>query len=270
MPYRLLCLADLHIGSTVAPWPRNVSLADGGLYEPSRAQAWLNRCLDSCLETCLEYDHFDAVVVCGDAIDGTEGKNAGLVTNRDDVQIEAAVEVLSPFRELADHFYMVAGTGWHVGRGAQNETLIADGLDATASPEGRRVWPFLFLDMGGVVLHAAHHIGATSNPLYEPTALWRDFCTLRLELQRAYGQMAPDVQVTLRAHRHRQMHIQKGIWHAVAVSGWQLKTDFAHKVAPSSFPEVGPTVIEVSEGEVTVRQISYQLPRLHVEGSWNG
>lgn len=265
MTYRLLLLADEHVASTVAPWP-DVSFPDGGEYRPSKYQRWLNRCWDRMLEEALSYDHFDCIVNLGDTLDGNNPR-ASLVTDRVDCQIAAAVELLSPVRELAEQFYMVAGTNWHVGKGAEYETSVARELDATTCPETNHpVWPFLLLNMDGVIAHFAHHTGTVRNIRYEPTGLWGALMNLRQEYDKAYGRLAPDVRCIFRAHRHRMMHIQKGPWHAASVCAWQLHTDFSLKVAGDSVPETGFAVVEVEDGEVRVRQVTFPPPLPHVEG----
>lgn len=265
MVYRALILADEHVASTMAPWPEGVQFPEGGEYRPSKYQRWLNRCWDQMLEICLEYDHFDCVVNMGDTLDGNNPK-ALLVTDRMDCQIAAAVELLAPARELAEQFYMVAGTNFHVGKGAQYETAIARELEATPHPEtGHLVWPFLLKEMDGVLGHFAHHIGTVRNNRYEATALWGGLLNLRSEHERVYGKLAPDVEAVFRAHRHRMMHVKKGRWHAVAVCGWQLHTDYSLKVAGESLPEIGFAVVEVEDGDLGVRQVTFRPPLPHVE-----
>ncbi len=253
----ILFLADIHAGSTAAPWP-DISLPEGSIWRGGKTQRWLNRCWR---EMVSELPRLDAVVFLGDAIDGTHPRNAGLVTNRLDYQERAAVELLSPIRDKTERFYMVAGTSWHVGEGAQHESQVAEQLDAVVHPETKgRVWPFVMLRVGDDCLHCAHHIGFTSNVMYEPNALWRALVNLRTELQKAYGKLAPDVTGVVRAHRHRAISVRKGNWQAFSIPSWQLKTDHAHKVAVESMPEIGYVL-----WDGTPRTRTFRLPSMHVE-----
>lgn len=263
MTYRCLVLGDIHCGSVVAPWPTGVSFPDGGAYKPSKYQRWLNKCWDHLLED-VKGQSIDSVVVMGDALDG-DNPRSSLVTDRADCQIAAAVELLTPIREQTDNFYMIAGTTYHVGKGAQYETSIARELDAVVHPETKHpVWPFLLKDLGGVVTHFAHHIGTVRNNRYEPAALWGALINITSEYAYAYGRIAPRIECIVRAHRHRMIHVEKGHLNAVAVCGWQLHTDFSLKVAGESVPEIGYAWLEVDD-KLRVRQVSFRQPLPHVE-----
>lgn len=265
--FRVLVVGDLHAGSTVAPWPEGMPLPDGGEWQPGVIQRWLGDCWDSLLEHALSFDHIDALIHNGDAIDGGHPNNAGVVTNRLDYQADAAIELLAPLRECADKFYMVQGTSWHVGRGAENETAIARELDAVPHRDsGALVWPELWLDLGGVIGHWAHHVGTTANPFGEATAPWRDLQMLRLAALNAGYPWANEVRLMVRNHRHRMIHVEKDGMHALTVTGWQLKTEFGYKVAPNSVSEIGYAVIECEGGNVRVDMRTFRgyLPR--VEG----
>ena len=260
----MLVLSDEHVASVAAPWPETVTFPDGGEYRPSKYQRWLNRCWDRMLEICLEYDHFDCIVNLGDTLDGNNPR-ACIVTDRMDCQVAAAVELLSPVRDLSEQFYMVAGTTFHVGKGAQYEAQVADQLGATPHPEtSHRVWPYLLKDCAGRIGHLSHHIGTVRNNRYEPSALWSSFLNLRSEYDRTYGRTAPDITFKVNAHRHRMMHVEKGNWHALAVCGWQLHTDYSLRVAGDSLPEIGFAVIEMGD-EFRVRQVAFTPPLPWVE-----
>lgn len=263
--HRTVVVADTHVGSTVSIWPEGAPLPDGGTWQPSRPQRMLARHWDTMLEELLAYDHLDAVVTLGDLIDGGNPK-AGLVTDRLDYQAGAAVELLQPLRELAERFYVVRGTEWHTGKGDQHVTSIARDLDATPIPStGEHTWPELFLDMAGLVVHFAHHIGGTANPMYEATGVLRDLNVLRLELLSKYGKLSPDVWAIVRAHRHRTVAVSKdGRW-GLVVASWKLKDSFAYKVAVNTLPEIGYAVLESDGDRLTVTTRTFDLPLPHIE-----
>jgi len=264
--YRLLAIADLHAGSRLAPWPRDFPLATGGIWEPSLAQRWLNRCWDTMLEEMLALSHLDAIIHLGDALEGTNPRNGTIVSDRRDDQVGGAIELLGPLAELTKHFYMIQGTNWHVGKGAEDETDVARQLKAIPQPDtGFLAWPDLYLDMGGCVSHWAHHIGSTSNPLYEANALLRALYILRVEVEREWGVLAPDVRLIGRAHRHRMISVSKGDWHGVCLPGWQLKTPFGYKMSPETLPEVGYVIVECEGGDIWVKARRFGLPTPHIE-----
>ncbi len=257
----ILALGDLHTGSLFAPWPESASLPDGGGWRPGRAQGWLNKCWDNMVAEAREHRP-DIVVVNGDVIDGDRKTNVGVVTPRADYQASAAVELLQPLREICQRMYFIRGTAWHTGHYDQDVTDVAKSLDATPHPiTQEHTWPDLYLEHDGQVFHFAHHIGGTTNPMYESTALLKELLIMRLELLRAYGNKAPNLRGIVRSHRHRGAYVQTedGCW-ALTLPPWQLKTDYAYKVAPSTLPQIGYAWID---SQVTMRR--FQLPRLHVE-----
>jgi len=257
----ILAIGDLHVGSLVAPWPEEAPLPDGGGWRPGRAQKWLNRCWAEMLAEAKDRKP-EIVVINGDAIDGDKHVNIGVVTPRADYQASAAVIMLEPLREICQRMYFVRGTPWHVGHYAKDVTAVARQLNATEHPQTHEpTWPDLFLEHEGQVIHFAHHIGGSINPMYEATAPLRELLTLRLELLRAYGGKGPNVRGIVRSHRHRSTYIktEDGCW-ALALAPWQLKTDHAYKLAPSALPQVGFAWIGA---EVETRR--FATPRLHVE-----
>jgi len=263
--HRVVAIADLHVGSTVSLWPEGAALPDGGAWQLSRPQRMLARHWDTMLEELLAYEHIDAIVTVGDLVDGCNPR-AGLITDRMDYQRAAAVELLAPLRELAARFYVVRGSEWHTGKGDEYVSAIAEELGATPIPStGEVTWPELFYDMGGLVVHFAHHIGATLNPMYEATAALRDLMTLRLELLNKYGLLAPDVWATVRAHRHRTIAICKdGRW-SIVLAGWKLKDNYAYRVAVNTLPEIAYAVLESDGDTLTVRTRAFPLSLPHVE-----
>lgn len=201
----------------------------------------------------------DVVVVNGDIIDGD--RNSELVTNRLDYQASAAIELLGPLCE-GRKVYFIRGTTYHTGEMAQNETAVARELKAVEQPKTHELtWPFLFLDSGEGIIHFAHHIGFTSNPMYEATALMKALVVMRNELYNNYGRGAPDVSMIVRSHRHHSLCVSKGRLSAVALPSWQMMTQYAYKVQPERLPEIGFGMIENNKAEV----YRFTLPRPHIE-----
>lgn len=260
---RILCVADIHAGSTVAPWP-DITLEGGGKWQPGAAQRWLNRCWKNMIAAAEQYKP-DVVVVLGDEIDGANARNSGIVTPRWEEQQEAAEALLQPLREMTDKFYMVRGTGWHVGQGAKYSSAVAQTLEAVRTPNEEWTWPELLLGVHGYCIHFAHHIGSTGNPMYEATAVMNALMVTRLEMANKY-RYPPDIRGVVRAHRHRMISVSKGHLHGATVTGWQLKTDYGYKVAPNSLSEIGYLTIDAGEeGIERIQTHLFPLPKPRVE-----
>lgn len=258
---KILALGDIHAGSSVAPWPE-VPLPEGATYIPSLQQAWL---FSRWREMCEIVNNWnpDIVVVNGDVIDGPNSSE--LVTSRLDYQAAGAVELLAPLCKDRK-VYFIRGTAYHTGEVAQFETAIAKELKAVEHPKTKEsTWPFLLLDMKEHgVAHFAHHIGFTSNPMYEATALMRSLIVMRSELYGNYGRAAPDVSMVVRSHRHHALAINKGKLWGVALPSWQMMTQYAYKVQAERLPEIGFAMIEAEE-QLKVDIHRFALPKPHIE-----
>lgn len=212
------------------------------------------------------------IVVDGDPVQGTHDRDGMLVTNKTDIQANAAYELLLPLREAAGRrkpFYIIRGTEWHEGKAAENVEQLARRLNATEDPaSGQLTWWELYYDLGGPVVHFAHHIGKSSVAWYEATVPLRDLLMQVAELVRFFETRAPNVKMAVRAHRHRYVHVDvPPDLHAVVCPGWQLKTGFGYKVAHAMLPQIGYVVIEWDGKDLVVKPRLFQLPDIHVEAA---
>jgi len=262
-------LSDGHVGSTVGLWPGAHPIEGGGEYAANQYQRWLSDCWAVMLDEVRSFRPRPIVVFNGDPIQGVNTRDGQLITNKVDIQIEAAARVYGPLRALASRWYQVRGTEWHEGKSAEFVELLAQRLRAEKDPgSGQWSWWELYLavEEGGPVIHFAHHVGTSSVPWYEATVPLRDTLLLLAELWRFYGARAPNVRMVVRSHRHRYIHVDAPPdIHAVVTPAWQLKTAFAHKKAASMVPQVGYVVIEWDGQDLVVRPRIFELPDLHVE-----
>lgn len=260
----ILVAGDFHFGSAFAPWP-TIVLANGNTVNPNKVQVYLNKCLATMIAEAKERKP-DAIVLMGDLLDGVHPRATDLIAFRLDEQQEAAVVALSPLRDTTKKMYCIAGTSFHTGDGAQYESLIAKELDTVVNPEtGAAVWQDLFMRVTKKdVVHFAHHVTFSRNPVVEPNGLWAALMSLRLEVS---GKLPGNINVTgiVRAHRHRGITIRKNRLFAVALPPFQLKNSFANKAAPSSISEIGYAWLEVSDDKVNVDEVFFTLPGAHVE-----
>jgi hypothetical protein len=161
----------------------------------------------------------------------------------------------------------VRGTEWHDGRAAEQVELLGNLLGTVVDPEtGMRSRWELYLDLGGPVVHFAHHIGTSSVPWYEATVPLRDSLMQLADLSRFYGNRAPNLRCVVRSHRHRFIGVNAPPdVQAFVTPGWQLKTAFAYKKASSMLPQIGWAYIEWDGTDIVVKDRVYPLPDLHIE-----
>lgn len=267
MTDRVVVVADVHAGSTVAPWPKDVVGPDGTGYKPNKYQAWLNRCWTDMLGQLALFEEKPIVVINGDVIQGVRPGQGQLMSNRRDVQTQAASLLLEPLRELAHAFYITHGTEYHDGKCADEVNRLAMELGATPHAYTREpTWPELYLKLNGQVIHFSHSISATMVSWYEGTAPLRDMLMKRSELWREYGRLAPNVKMIVRSHRHRFFHAHAAPdLHAVVTPAWQLRTAYTYRVGSVILPTIGWIVIEAQGDDLVVKLRRYSLPRPKVQ-----
>lgn len=264
---RIVVLSDLHVGSTVGLWPGKHRVEGGGSYETNVYQRWLHECWQTAVEQIAQIRPKPIVVLNGDEIQGVNMRDGQLVTNKIDIQVDAALNLLEPVRRAAKKLYVIRGTEWHVGKAAEYVEHLAQLLKAEKDPASDQwSWWELYLDIGGPVIHFAHHVGVSSVPWYEATVPLRDTLMLLAELWRFFGQAGPNVRAVVRSHRHRCIHIDvpPGI-HVVVTPAWQLKTAFLYKKSSSMLPQIGYVILEWDGFDLLVRKRIFPLPAQHVE-----
>ncbi len=263
----ILVIADLHVGSTVGLWPQRHPVEGGGVYEVSKYQAWLLKCWKDLLAYVGGLAEKPVLVICGDVIQGVSPKDGQLVSNKPDVQADAAEKLLRPLVNNCSRLYCIRGTEFHEGKSSENVEGLAKALGAIPHhTTGQYTRWELYLDVGGSVIHFAHSIGTTSVPHYESTIPTRDALMLLAELQRFFGNRAPNVEMVVRAHRHRYVQIQlPPKLTALVCPAFQLRTAFSYKKSNTMLPEIGYVDIQkLGDRLVAVPKI-YPLAPLHVE-----
>lgn len=248
-------------------WPGRHPIEGGGTYESNEYQLWLDKCWQELLAEVASFPTKPIVVYNGDALQGVNYKDGQLITPLINIQAMAALKVYEPLRALASRWYHIRGTEWHEGKSSDHIEMMARMLEAERDPSsGQWSWWELYLDVGGPVIHFAHHVGCSSVPWYEATVPLRDTLLQLAELWRFYGQRAPNLRMVVRSHRHRFIYVKAPPDIHVAVTpAWQLKTAFAYKKAASMLPEIGYLVIEWDGVDLVVKERIFELPDLHVE-----
>jgi hypothetical protein len=265
---RIVVISDLHVGSTVGLWPGRHRLEGGGVYESNVYQKWLYECWQMALDEITKIRPKPIVVLNGDELQGVNMRDGQLVTNKIDIQVDAALTLLEPLRKAASRLYVIRGTEWHVGKSAEHVEHLARQLGAVRDPATDQwSWWELYLDVGGPVIHFAHHVGVSSVPWYEATVPLRDTLMLLAEVWRFFGQSGPNVRATVRSHRHRYIHVDAPPdIHAIVTPAWQLKTAFSYKRATAMLPQIGYVILEWDGVDLLIRKRIFQLPPQHVEG----
>ena len=255
-------ISDLHVGSSTGLCPaEGISLDDGGVYLPSKAQAELYRVWERFFELSRTYRRVKkrVLIINGDLIDGAHHNTVALATNNLQTQEAAAVSILKPVTEQFNRIYVTRGTEAHVQPSAQADERIAAAIGAEIEPAtgNHSTWQ-LWLDVDGIIFNIAHHIGTTSSAAYESSAVMREMVAALVEAGQ-WQQRMPDI--FMRSHRHRYIELgipsARGKIQALVTPAWQLRTPYIERLDRMRMPHIGGINILIEDGTCQINEKIY-------------
>jgi len=180
---KVLCISDLHCGSTLGIAVDGVELEEGRVYQATKFQLGLLKSVESQLDRIFDKlggEKF-ALILNGDLVDGKHHGNPfveNLIT--DQIRILAAVLEKITLRAKSgqiERTYFMQGTEAHAGLGNDTERGIANkyGAELKVRPNGAsKTWQEMELEFAnGAVLHTTHHFNFTN--IYEGTCYEREW-----------------------------------------------------------------------------------------------
>jgi hypothetical protein len=259
--------SDQHCGSTVALCPPRIELDDGGAYEASKAQRWL---WQNWLAFWKQVEKVRArekaklyQVFNGDMTDGNHHGTTQILSGNSSVQGMVVNECMKiPLGLDPDRMWFIRGTEAHVGKSAEGEEKIADGLRRNKNPivgdrdSGTSSHWHARLEIDGVRLDFAHHGRMGQRPWTKINVVANLAAEIFYE-HSARGEPYPHLAV--RSHHHR--FADTGSAHPTRViqtPAWQLHTAFIHRIAPDSLADVGGVIIVIKDGRYTVDPVLYK------------
>lgn len=243
-PYLLAVTSDHHANSTLGLVPEEgVQLDDGGRYIPSKSQRWTWDCWKAFwadVESLRRAEKAKLIAIFnGDLVDGDHHQTSQIVSRNMEVQGYIATRVFSVPKQLKPHkCYVVRGTEAHTGPSGASEESLAKHLHADRAPDDQTwsAW-HLRLMLHGLLVDCLHHGRIGTRPWTKQNALSALALHIWMEHIQA-GIRPPDV--AFRSDRH-VFGDSFGAYptRVVQTPAWQLKTAFAHKVAPESIADIG-------------------------------
>lgn len=273
MPQRkaVAVVSDIHCGSLYGLLPPDFVTSDDRLVSQNPGQAYLWKCWQDWSEQAAKSNP-SAIIANGDMIDGMQQAQKGteLCLPMLSDQSAAAAECLRYLLKACGNppLFIVAGTEYHSQPAAREEEIIAAELGAVryrGVGTGRYIREVLDLDVDGVVINAAHHIGV-SGGIYRGTSIDRE--ALFSALAGREGR-ANRCDVLVRSHCHYFLHEELPHRHAVITPCWQLQTRFMRKRSVyRMLPDIGGIILWI-DGEakkdgsdpVTIQKELYSLPK---------
>jgi hypothetical protein len=274
---RVVVVSDIHVGSASGILPADYIDSSGITVPLNTGQRYLWDCW---VDFCKRAKRFvpDAIIINGDVVEGVQRKEcgAGLSLRMMVDQKNAAIRVLSMLRDSAPKscaLYMTQGTAYHVGENGEMEEDIAAHIGARryySVGGGQLVREVLWLDIGGVIIEAAHAIGGNSG-FYRTTALDRELQWSALS-GKDESKGVPKSDLIVRSHVHFFMAAEHASKQGVIVPCWQLQTHYARKSSVHRLPpDIGGVFVHVDpdakkRGEPACRILKqlYDLPPVPV------
>lgn len=262
-PAIIAVVSDIHCGSTVAMVPpEGVRLDDGGTYRPSKVNSWLWKCWEDFWQRVKEQrkrakaDLY--IVYNGDFFEGDHHRTTQIISSNPETGDYLADRIYSVPKALRPkHQFFVRGTEAHVGASGASEEAFARRVRATKDEENDTwSWWYLKADINGVIVEALHHGKIGRLPWTTQNALTQQAAHIFMEHAQR-GERHPDISI--RSHMHRWGDSYKAqLTRVIQTPAWQMKTAYAHKVAPNSPPDIGGIIIEIDiDGKYEIEEHLY-------------
>lgn len=257
----LVVIGDTHFGSSVGLCPPRVKTADGQTVVYSAAQDELWR---HWLEFWRKFvpralDGRPYVLVHnGDLVDGNHHRTTQLTDANVAIQQRIAEQVMAPLVAGSVGYYQIAGTEAHTGNGSCLEESVAKHLGAVPDASGRYARQELWIEMGGKVVHFAHHIATSSATAYKSSPLMRLMAQAFADAGE-WGLRPPDVCV--RSHCHDYTKVQRSNHTVVTCPSWQGKSGWLWSKETITNPVFGGLVISEGDWDLRVWQFVRRAKR---------
>jgi hypothetical protein len=251
---RALVGGDIHVGSVFGLWNKSYLIRGSTLTNPVQKvlfQYWANLC------TFLRHWKPTILLLNGDLIDGPNFRCGGryLTTTSMTEQAECALSLLRMMPLRGVEVYGIGGGDYSTSEFIDSHRMIIESLGGEFCDDQ------LFLDAKGHTIHLSH--GSSTAFVYYEQVLARE--GMFADQTSAAGQ-TPDVEILLRAHWHKWIHIQRA-WkddtdrHIIVGPGFQGQDESMAKRSPLRLvPDVGVVLLSVSRDRVLVDRILYPTP----------
>lgn len=257
-----LAVSDFHSGSNYALFlKRNWHGAKGASHTPNSKQLKIREHFETFCEEVKQARKGKKIKLIhnGDAIDGDHHHSGDVCTlnmlDQADIHIELMAELQKRIGwERGDELYYTRGTQSHV-----NELENYIGREANAIPDGEfYVHDLLRLETNGVESWFVHHGKNRGDGANEGNSLRNWLRGIHYDALKD-KRKTPDIIYTGHVHDptysvytwREKMDFK--LMHGIILPSWQMKTVYAHAVAPVSVNKIGGVYHEIkADGTVTI------------------
>lgn len=247
----ILVISDLHVGSAFAIFPKNYKTRHQNLISLNPLQ---NELCDSWEKMREDIGNdYDYVFLLGDLIDGLNTKGAGRerVVNNLNEQMDAALKLLRPLCNRKE-VVGITSSPYHTSADYEVDREICKRL------HGHFLGTIANIRVRNTnkVINIGH--GSGGSPIYSGTKASKD---ILLALSSERLAKTPDVDIICRAHHHSYLHLEMLGKHMIWNPCWEGPRLNTYSMANYHRwqPDMGVTMIEISEDEINVKPFLYPL-----------
>ena len=247
-------LSDMHTGSVFGCWHKSFPADSSARMNPIQQllfRYWMS------LSKLVHHWKPRLLLLNGDLIDGPNLASGGryLTAASMSKQAECALTLLRmiPLKDL--EIYGLAGGDYSSSEFIDSHQMIVESLGGIFCDDQ------LFLDVKGHTIHMSH--GSSTAFVYYEQVLAREGMFAD---QTSVAGKTPDVEVLIRAHWHKWIHIQRA-WkgeadrHIVVGPCFQGQDEHMSKRNPLRLvPDVGAVLLSISRDRVVVDRVLYPTP----------
>jgi hypothetical protein len=206
---RVIILSDLHCGHAT------------GLTPPGQHKVYSEEIDDKIMidlwnrfeKKVNKYKPYNAAILNGDGIDGRENGREVFLGDRN---AQADLATICMQQTEADHYVVIKGTPYHVGKHEKFEERIADNLNAD------KFGGHEYVDINGRILDLKHKVGSSSVPYGIFTPIAKEALYAKLWADKGW----PDSDTIIRSHVHKYAFCGDFDFAAFTTPGLQGTSEF--------------------------------------------
>ncbi|MCP4651025.1 MAG: hypothetical protein GY853_13235 [PVC group bacterium] len=257
-------LADMHVGSSVAIWPKEFKRPNESSLCASRGQRTLLEYWDDAKMQFKDYG-VDTVIIPGDITEGknTKGGGRGLIANQLYEQQDAAVELLTDIIPSDADAYIYSGTQYHESDDMLIAETIADKLvkNKVIAKFAGTLTNNLF---GGTRVRANIYHGTGGSPLYRATKMDKEQMFIQLA-EHNWDKLEEPTDIIIRAHNHfyGYLSLKK---HSLQLPCWKA-FELTYTTTLGNYgrfqPDIGAVIMLIDEDDnIWIKRFDYKLPHI--------
>lgn len=255
--------SDLHANSEMALSVSGFALDNGGSYQPSDSQRWLDANYKNSIAVIkqrLKRGDRLTTVLNGDLVEGdVKGRTNKILTRNPARIVELTAAILAPLYDISHQVLFISGTPSHAGIDGSLEELVANDCDlAVTNPvTGKKLWSHAYLDVGGITIKIQHHGPTRGNRKNLRKAL-DDLAEKMIIEHTVRGEKLPRLALFSHGHFFCDTENRYPV-RVITTPAWQLAPDYVYMKPAPEISDIGAILLGVKDGILTCHPMIYPV-----------